>query len=65
MFSAVPIVGLPPNPGYRDPKWPKVQEAWDLFFADSAYIEAHRALDDARHEALIAYEHYKQGKFRV
>jgi len=65
MLSAAPVVNLPPNPGYRDPKWPKVQEAWDFFFPRSDYIEAHRALDDARHEALIAYELYKLGKFRV
>ena len=65
MLSAAAVVGLPPNPGYRDPKWPKVQEAWDFFFPRSDYIEAHRALDDARHEALIAYELYKLGKFRV
>jgi hypothetical protein len=65
MLSAAPVVNLPPNPGYRDPKWPKVQEAWDFFFLRSDYLEAHRALDDARHEALIAYELYKLGKFRV
>jgi DNA polymerase-3 subunit epsilon len=65
MLSAAPVVDLPPNPGYPDPKWPKVQEAWDFFFPSSAYKEAHRALDDARHEALIAYELYKLGKFRV
>ncbi len=65
MLSAAPIVDLPPNPGYRDPKWPKVQEAWDFFFPNTAYKETHRALDDARHEALIAYELYKRGNFRV
>lgn len=65
MLSATPVVDLPPNPGYRDPKWPKVQEAWDFFFPDSDYVEAHRALDDARHEAMIAYELYKLGNLRV
>ncbi len=65
MLSAAPVVGLPPNPGYRDPKWPKVQEAWDFFFPNSTYIESHRALDDARHEALIAYELYRLGKIRI
>ena len=65
MLSVAPVVGLPPNPGYFDPKWPKVQEAWDFFFPKSDYIEAHRALDDARHEAMIAYELYKLGKFRA
>jgi hypothetical protein len=28
-------------------------------------IEAHRALDDAQHETLIAHELYKLGKFSV
>ena len=65
MLSAAPVVGLPPNPGYFDPKWPKVLEAWNFFFPGSDYLEAHRALDDARHEALIAYELYQLGKFRV
>jgi DNA polymerase-3 subunit epsilon len=54
---------LPPNPGFRDAKWPKVEEAWEYFFPDIKYIEAHRALDDAQHEALIAHELYKLGKF--
>ena len=65
MVSAAPVVDLPPNPGFSDAKWPKVEEAWDYFFPNIAYEEAHRALDDARHEALIAYELYKIGSFRV
>ncbi|MFT5699916.1 MAG: DNA polymerase-3 subunit epsilon [Desulforhopalus sp.] len=65
MLSATPVVDLPPNTGYCDPKWPKVQDAWDFFFPRSNYIEVYRALDDARHEALIAYELYKLGKFRI
>jgi len=65
MLSAAPVVDLPPNPGYSDAKWPKVEEAWEHFFPNTSYKEAHRALDDARHEALIAYELYKLGKFRV
>ena len=61
MLSATPVVNLPPNPGYSTPKWPKVEEAWEYFFPQVEYKEAHRALDDARHEALIAYELYKLG----
>ena len=33
-----------------------VQEAYDHFFLNTDYIETHRALDDALHEAKIAYE---------
>ena len=63
MLSATPVVNLPPNPGYSTPKWPKVEEAWEYFFLQIEYKEAHRALDDAKHEALIAYELYKLGYF--
>ncbi len=65
MLSATSLVNLPPNPGYTTPKWPKVEEAWEYFFPNTEYIEAHRALDDARHEALISYELYKRGEFEV
>ncbi len=65
MLSATDVVDLPPNPGFYTPKWPKVEEAWEYFFPNIDYIEAHRALDDARHEALIAYELYKLGKFEI
>lgn len=47
-------------PGYYGKyKWPNVQEAWNFFFKDSDYIEKHRALDDAIHEAKIIHETYK------
>jgi len=65
MLSATPVVNLPPNYGYSTPKWPKVEEAWEYFFPNIEYKEAHRALDDARHEALIAFELYKLGKFKL
>ena len=65
MLSAAPVVDLPPNPGFSDAKWPKVEEAWKYFFPNIVYKETHRALDDARHEALIAYALYKLGKFRI
>lgn len=65
MLSAAPVVDLPPNPGFSDAKWPKVEEAWKYFFPNVAYKEAHRALDDARHEALIAHELYKLGKLGI
>ena len=63
MLAATPVVNLPPNPGYRTPKWPTVEEAWHYFFGNTGYVEAHRALDDAKHEAQIVYELYKRGAF--
>ena len=66
MLSATPVVNLPPNRGFKTPKWPKVEEAWNFFFGkDTGYIEAHRAMDDAKHEALIVYELYKRGAFVI
>ncbi len=65
MLTAAPVVNLPPNPGFSQAKWPKVEEAWKYFFPNTAYKEAHRALDDARHEALIAHELYKLGKLKI
>jgi len=41
--------------GRNDYKWPKVQEAWDFFFPNEPYVEAHRGCDDAMHEAKIVY----------
>ena len=65
MIAATPVVNLPPNPGKSTPKWPKVEEAWDFLFGDTGYIESHRALDDAKHEAEIVYELYKRGDYTL
>ena len=65
MLTAAPVVNLPPNSGFSQAKWPKVEEAWKYLFPTVVYKEAHRALDDARHEALIAHELYKRGKFII
>lgn len=65
MLTACPIVNLPPNPGYFTPKWPKVEEAWNYFFGNTGYVEAHRGLDDAMHEADIAFELIKRGALKV
>jgi len=43
-------------------KWPKVEEAWEHFFPDQPYVEQHRALDDALHEAKIAYAISQESK---
>ncbi len=37
-------------------KTPKMQEAWDNLFPNTSYIEKHRAVDDAIHEARILFE---------
>lgn len=50
-----------PNISYyaKDYKWPSVWEAYHYFFPNEHYIETHRALDDAMHEAKIIYATYK------
>ncbi len=65
MIAAAPVVNLPPAEGHFDPKWPTVQEAWDFFFGETDYIEQHRALDDAIHEAKILFELYKRGGYKL
>ncbi len=62
MHLSTPIVKLP-SPYNRGFKWPKVEEAWDFFFGKTGYIEAHRGLDDAAHEAKIVHKLYQMGKF--
>lgn len=46
-------------------KNPNVEEVYNYFFPDSGYVEKHRALDDAMHEAQIIYELYKIGAYEV
>lgn len=43
-------------------KWPNVEEAWSFFFPDEEYVELHRGLDDAMHEAKIVFELFKLGE---
>lgn len=64
MLLSTPICKLPSrNPRYSSYKWPSVEEAWAHFFPDEKYIELHRGLDDARHEARIVYELYRLGAY--
>ncbi len=63
MELSTPICKLPGK--FRDYKWPKVEEAWLHFFPDRPYTELHRGADDARHEAMIVWELYKLGVFKV
>lgn len=46
-------------------KIPKMQEAWDNLFPNTNYIEKHRAVDDALHEAKMLFEMYKRGNYKV
>jgi len=45
MLESKDIVKLPPNPGYRDYKWPTLGEAYS-FFTGREFQETHRALND-------------------
>ena len=63
MLLSTDICKIPsPYGGY---KWPRVEEAFKFFFPESEYIEAHRGCDDAKHEAMIVYELYKLGIFKL
>lgn len=46
-------------------KWPNVEEAYEFFFGQTDYVEAHRGADDAYNEADIVYELYKRGIFKI
>jgi len=61
MVLATNLCCLPSPVGYSF-KWPSVQEAWDILIKKE-YVEKHRGLDDAKHEALIVYDLYKRGVF--
>ena len=50
---------------YGDYKWPSVMEAFKFFFPEREYTEKHRGCDDAKHEAMIVYELYKLGIFKI
>ena len=63
MLKLTPILKIPNISYYaKDYKWPSVWEAYYYLFPNENYIEAHRALDDAVHEAKIVYETYKRLK---
>jgi len=63
MKVATPVLQLP-SIWYGDYKRPKVEEAWD-HLVGTPYVEEHRGLDDAIHEARIVFELIKLGKFEV
>lgn len=60
MLKLTPILKIPNISYYAmNYKWPSVWEAYNYFFPNERYIETHRALDDAIHEAKIVYKTYK------
>lgn len=65
MNVATPVCKMPKKDGKRGYKFPSVEEAWHFFFPEEKYVEEHRGLDDALHEAKIIYELYKQGYIRA
>lgn len=65
MLIATEVCKIPKRNGHSGYKWASVQEAWDFLFGDTDYIETHRGLDDAKHEALIVHELYKTGFFKI
>lgn len=65
MKAATPLLKLNYSRRYHSYKWPTVEEAWDYFFPDKNYYEAHRAYDDAVHEAQIVYALYQRGKWKI
>lgn len=59
------ICKLPNKHGFSGYKWPNVEEAFNHFIPDNDYIEKHRGVDDAKHEAIIVNELYKLGVFKI
>ena len=62
MLLATPVCKIRNSRGY---KRPKVQEAFDFFFPEIEYVEKHRGLDDARHEAMIVWKLWELGVFET
>ena len=62
MLLSTPLCQLPGRMG-DDYKWPKVEEAWKHFFPSRPYVELHRGLDDAMHEAKIIWQLCKLGLY--
>ena len=65
MLTSTNICKIPFPTGGKGNKWPRCQEAWDFFFPNSEYIEKHRAVDDAIHEAKILFELCIRGQFPI
>jgi len=65
MLLATPILKIKNRNRYGTFKWPNVEETWRFFFGNTSYVEAHRAIDDAKHEAKIVHQLYRMSQFVV
>ncbi len=65
MLTATNILKIPFLRGNKKYKWPKCQESFEFFFPATSYIEKHRAIDDAIHEAMILYEIFRGGDLPI
>ncbi|KKM27954.1 hypothetical protein LCGC14_1569540, partial [marine sediment metagenome] len=65
MLIAKDIIKLPSSRNKKVYKWPSRGEAWSYFFPNRKYFEKNRAADDARHEAEILYEMYKNSLYNI
>ncbi len=65
MLTATNILKIPFLRGHKKYKWPKCQESFEFFFPATSYIEKHRAVDDATHEAMILYEIFRRGDLPI
>jgi len=63
MLLATDVCKLPHKGRRKGFKWPTVEEAWAHFFPEENYVEEHRGLDDAMHEAKIVYKLYQDKIF--
>lgn len=64
MLKLTSIIKLPLKyPNHGPYKWPSVEEAYNYFFPHNKYVEKHRGVDDALHEAKIVFELHRMGEF--
>ena len=63
MLAASNICKIPFFEDDKRYKWPKFSEVWEHFFPDNNYSEKHRGVDDARDEAIILFQMYKNGLY--
>lgn len=65
MLVLTNIMKLPHKNGRSGYKWPKVEEAFQYLFPTVKYSEAHRGAMDAKDEAMIVFEMYKRGIYKI
>lgn len=65
MILSTDVCQISAKNGRSGYKWPSVEEAFKFFYPDIEYKEKHRGLDDAKHEAMIVWELYRRGIFKI